>query len=362
MNSKIDRISDFKITKISGNGKIYLDKKPIEGNDLSAANTNTVDIKGMLYRDEMYIKSDVHTSFEFYCVGTSFIVLPGSYLYYHPRTREIYFYNGEFYWKKEITGKKVDISIREPEHILVLSGSGRARIDENQVEIWNYSGNLKLNYGGEDYNLKTNQLFTLTGKETVKRFDILPLPESIDPEKKEITLKEPDDSVVRFNWKVVPGAQKYIFRLYSSDLKENILLERVTEISRINLDLLQFEELEFHWQVFPFDAENQQEGVPSKMGYIKMIGSLLSKKNVEKPPELSIKSLTVNGNLIIIKGDADVNSQLYINDELIKVDMDGGFIYTLSFKTIGPKKILFKLVSPLGVETTEERLVTIYAE
>lgn len=360
-NPEIEKISQFKITKISGNGRIYFSKRPIAGNE-SAADADTVDIKRTQYKEEMYIRSDSHTAFEFYCFGTSFTILPDSYLYYHPKTKEIYFYNGEFYWKKEITGKRVDISIREPGNILALSGSGRVRIKEDLVEIWNYSGNLKLNYGGEDYNLRANKLFTWTKRKNIELFDILPLPESIDPEKMEITLIDPDDSVVKFNWKVVKGAPQYIFRLYSSNLKENILLENFTEVNRINLDLLQFEEREFYWQVFPFDPSIQQEGTPSITGHIKMSGALLKKKNVAKPPELNIKSLTVNGNLVIIKGDADTNSQLYINDEEIKVDMDGGFIHTLSFKTIGPKKILFRLVSPLGVETIEERMVTIYAE
>ena len=362
LDTEIDKISEFKVTKISGNGKIYSSNRPIEADDASTTNADIVNIKQMRLHGEMYIKSDSYTSFEFYCFGVSFIVLPGSYLYYHPKTKEIYFYNGEFYWKKEITGKKVDISVRKPENIMTLSGSGRIRINEDRVEIWNFEGNLKLNYNGEDYKLRANKLFTSIKDKPAEVLDALPLPESIDPEKKEIILKKPEDSVLRFNWKFVRGAPQYIFKLYTSNLKENILLEKLTDVNRINVDLLQFEEREFYWEVFPFDPENQREGAPSQLGHITMIGSLLSKKNVTKPPELSIKSLTVNGNLVIIKGDADPNAQLYINDEEIKIDMDGGFIHTLSFKSIGQKKILFRLVSALGVETTEERLITIFAE
>lgn len=376
LGPKIDRISEFKITKISGNGKIYFDKNPIAIDDRGPSSARVVDIKQMQYPGPMYFKADEHTAFEFYCVGICFTVLPRSYFYYQPNSSEFYFYSGEFYWDKKIKGKKGEISvyIREARNILTLSDAGRIKIQENVIEIWNYSspettsqsGNLTFNDGESEqtFNLKPVQLLVLRKNPPSKVFDILPLPESIDPEKKIIELKNPNDSIVRFNWKSVAGATQYVFRLYSSNLKDNILVEKSTPLSWVNLDLVQYEEREFYWQVFPINiAEgNQVEGVPSKLGHVQLVGALLGKKDVEKPPQIAIKSLTVNGNLVIIKGTADANAQLYINDDLVKIDMDGEFIHYLSFKTIGPKRILFRLISPIGTETTEERFVTIYAE
>ncbi|NIN87223.1 MAG: hypothetical protein GTO45_20915 [Candidatus Aminicenantes bacterium] len=267
------------------------------------------------------------------------------------------------------------VYIREPRHMLMLSDSGRARLGENSTEIWNYSGALKLNVDEEEHDLTANQLFIWTispvGNQRFSRrdqtppiqiIDILPMPRNIDPAKSDIVLNKPDDSIVRFNWRAVAGTPHYIFRLYSSNLRENILVERSLEVNRVNLDLLQFEERVFYWEVFPVDPVNQRQGVPSEMGEIKLVGYLLGKKNVGKPPELIIKSLTVNGNLVIIKGKADPNSQLFINGESVKIDLDGEFITTRSFKGLGRKQILFKLISPLGIETIEERYVTIYEE
>jgi len=376
LGPKIARISEFKITQISGNGKIYFDKNPIAIDASGPSSAGVVNIKQMQYPGPMYFKADEYTAFEFYCVGISFTVLPRSYFYYQPNSSEFYFYSGEFYWDKNVKGKKDDISIyiQEAQNILTLSDAGRIKIQENLIEIWNYSspkttseaGDLTFIEGKSEqtFNLKPVQLLVLRKNLPPKVFDILPLPESIDPEKKVIALKNPDDSIERFNWKSVAGAAQYIFRLYSSNLKDNLLIEKSTQLSWVNLDLAQFEEREFYWQVFPIniDGGNPVEGVPSKLGHVQMVGALLGKKDVQKPPQLAIKSLTVNGNLVIIKGTADANSQFYINDDLVKIDMDGEFIHYLSFKTIGPKRIFFRLISPLGSETTEERYVTIYAE
>lgn len=376
LGPKIDRIPEFKITKISGNGKIYFDKNPMAINNSESSSTGVVNIKQMEYPGPMYFKADETTAFEFYCGGISFTALPGSYFYYQPNSSEFYFYSGTFYWDRKVKGQKgkVLVYIKKAQNSLTLSDAGKIIIQEDLIEMWNYSsprltsgsGDLTFNDGesGQTFDLKPVQMLVLRTNSPPTIFGVPPIPESIDPDQKVIKLKNPDDSVVRFNWKNVAGATQYIFRLYSSDLKENVLVEKSTQLSWVNLDLAQFEEREFYWQVIPINVTdgNQIEGVPSKLGHIQLVGALLGKKDIEKPPKLAVKSVTVNGNLVIIKGTADANSQLYINDELVKIDMDGEFIHYLSFKSIGPKRIFFRLISPSGIETTEERYVTIFAE
>lgn len=376
LDPKIDRISEFKITKISGNGKIFFDKNPMAVDDREPSSAGVVNSKQMQYPGPLYFKTDEYTAFEFYCGGTAFTVLPHSYFYYQPQGSKFYFYSGEFYWDKKVKNHKdkIPVYIRDAKNPLTISDAGRIKIQEDLIEIWNYSsakttsgsGNLTFNDGisEQTFNLKPAQSLVLKKDSPPGILDIPPLPGSIDPEKKVIALKNPDDSIVRFNWRSVTGVTQYIFRLYSSNLKEKILVEKSTQLSWINLDLVQFEEREFYWQVIPIhlDDGDQVEGVPSKLGHVQVVGALPGKKDIEKPPLLAVKSLTVNGNLVIIKGTAETNSQLYINDELVKIDMDSEFIHYLSFKTIGPKRIFFRLISPLGVETTEERYVTIFAE
>jgi hypothetical protein len=98
------------------------------------------------------------------------------------------------------------------------------------------------------------------------------------------------------------------------------------------------------------------------MGKIKIVGVILDKEKLLKPPKLEIDSFTVSGNIVLIKGEADANSQLFINDEFVKIDMDGKFIHTITFKTLGTKSIVFKLISPSEIETVFKRQVAIFEE
>ncbi len=374
LNPATEKISPLKITKISGNGKIYMDKNPIplEGTDFSAL--SSIDIKELQYAAPLYFKADNHTAFEFYYQGTAFTVFPRSYLYFQSDSGDSCFYSGEFHWNKEVKDSGIQVYVREARNRLTLSEEGRIKIQDGLIEIWNYSNpastslfkSLKFfdNELQQEFNLNPNQLLVLQKDTPPKIVDLLPIPGSIDPANKIITLDKPEDSVVRFNWKGVPGVTEYKFRLYSSGLKENVLAEKTTQLNWINMDLLEFEEREFYWQVSFVDTstKEQYEGVPSKLGYIRMTGVLLGKKDVKKPPQLNINDFTVNGNLVIIKGTADPNAQLFINDEMVKIDMEGVFIHDITYKTIGPKKITFRLISPLGIEAIEERNFTIYSE
>lgn len=363
VNPEIQRISDFKVVEISGNGKIYQSKRPIRGDNVTSL--DALDIKRMIFEEEIYLKSDRHTAFQFYCSGTSFSVLPGSSLYFHPKTRELYVYSGELYWQKMVKKKALDISLREPQNKMKLSDSGRIKIDDTGTWVWNFKGNLQVTFGGESFGIPAQKMFQALVTRRPRPpevVDLLAAPQNPDPLDRRIDLVAPADSVVRFNWSVVPGVPVYIFRLYSSRLKENVLSEKHLSTNRVNVDLLLFEEREFFWEVFPLDTSNQREGVPSRLGYIKLQGSLLAKKNIQEPPSLDIKSIQVTGNMVLIEGTAERNSQLYINDQQVNVDTEGGFIFTLTFKTMGPKRIFFRLQSPLGLETTTERFVTIHTE
>jgi len=364
----IDQISEFKVTKISGNGKVYVDKKPIEGDQITNTTARSLEITQTLHQDQMYIKTDQHTSFQFYCFGMSFTVLPSSYLYFRPQTKEFCFYSGRIYWKREGDNTKVDISIQEPQNLMTLSNWGRLEAINNSVEIWSYDGNLKVTYSGRDYSLKSRQLLVVPPQSQQARnqkppeiIDVLPAPAKLDPEFISIQLNEPQDSVVKLDWPVVKGNPEYIIRVYSSQLRENLLLEKRVQNSNFALDLLQFEERDFFWEVLPVDTQSKREGLPSNMGRMKLVGALLTKKNVQKPPELYLDSLTVNGGIVLMEGTADTNAKLFINGENIVIDRDGRFMHPITYKDIGPKKIQLKLISPLGVETLIERNVFIYS-
>ncbi|MCX6580949.1 MAG: hypothetical protein NT166_12295 [Candidatus Aminicenantes bacterium] len=359
--SKIGKVSDFKITQVAGSGGLYVDKNPIDRGEIFLA--QKVDIKEMLYADDIYLATDQHTAFEFYCSGVSFKVLPDSYLHYRPGTGDLEFSQGEFLWRKEITDSLVEVSIPPTFRVITLSIAGKAGVAPAGVKIWNYAGELKFKDGGESFSLQPNTVLTTAKNQKTSTAYIFEAPGFISPEEKVIIMDQPGDSVVKFNWKVVNGAQRYIFRLYSSNLMENILYEKEVDANRLNLDLLQFEDFgTFYWQVCANDPGNGREGSPSQMGVLKLTGALFNRENVLKPPELTIKSLDVNGNLVLIEGITDKNAQLYVNNSPVQVNPDGTFIHTIHFTKIGKYKITFRVVSASGSETTLEKFATIYDE
>jgi hypothetical protein len=378
INSKIDEIPEFQITRISENGTVYK----------NLAMTDPVHIKKLNYSGEIFLKADAQTTFEFFFNDTFFIASPESSLYYHLKTKELYL-NGDFFWHKELKTKKVEIyyssedrikdlydprrmAAQSPESrtdqpentIFILSDSGRVKAEENFIKIWSYSGDFTLVTGNESRHLNSKQMLEYNKKsKAISIVEVLPAPEFITPEKKTIQLNLIGQSIIKFGWKNVAGATQYILRLYPSSLRDSLLLEKYLNANRKSIDILKFEnENEIFWEVYPYDADKKIEGAPSSMGEIKIIGVLFDKEKLLQPPKLEINSLTVSGNMVLIKGEADANSQLYINEEYVKIDMDGKFIHTITFKTIGTKTITFKLISPSEIETSFERQVAIFEE
>ncbi len=364
---EIEKISEFQVTRISGSGAVYSDRKPVKEENLSRA--NILDIKELYYKEEMYIKADPQTSFEFFYAGTSFIVLPGSHIFYRPKTNRLSLYNGEYFWNKEIKKEMPAIALAaenetgiiNPEMMLALPDSGRLKITPDAIQVWNYSGKLELNYRDQEYGAVERQMIQVKNQ-TAQVFDILPPPRFISPENKKITLATAADYYVKFNWRAVAGAKDYILRLYSSDLKDNLLDEITLSETGKTINLEVYGVNEFSWQVFPCDISNKYEGAPSSIGHIELIGSLGDAATVLEHPKLNITSFNTSGNMVLIKGEADKTCQLFINDENVAINMDGTFYYTTIFNQIGSKTIVIRLVAPTGMETRITKTATIFEE
>ncbi len=375
VRSKLEKVPEFQVTRISKNGTVYK----------NSAMTDPFQIKNLKHPEEVFLKADAQTAFEFIYSETFFSVLPGSSMFHQTKTKEL-FLNGDFFWNKATKGKKVVIYLSTAEEIislskpdktkiapdsqpsiqkmLLLSDSGRVKNSVSTLEIWNYSGELILNLGDDPYPLRPNQMLIMEKRNNRISFhDTLPPPEYISPEEKTIHLNLIGDSIIKFGWKNVKGTTQYQLRLYTSKLRENVIFDKSVAANRKSLDILKFEnENEIYWEVYPYDSQNNIEGSPSRMGKIKIVGVILDKEKLLKPPKLEISSFTVSGNIVLIKGEADANSQLFINDEFVKIDMDGKFIHTITFKTLGTKSIVFKLISPSEIETVFKRQVAIFEE
>jgi hypothetical protein len=364
IGSTIDEISDFQITRISAKGKVLISK-----NGFGSSQGKPVDLQNMQYSKELYVSCDSQTAFEFFYKGAIFKALPGSQLHFRAKSNDLILSRGELYWNRESEDRKIKMSIMSSNNdssstvSIEISDEGHIRFFGSQLDIWNYSGRLMLRHKDGQSNLKPLQKVELL-RGQIKRFrDIIPAPSLIAPEDLEIDVKKLDDSNVRFSWKADDSVKSYVVKLFSSDLMENLIHRETTYSNKVNVNLINFSGFsEFYWHVVPYDLDERIEGVPSKLGHIFMRGDLLTTDSVLKPPVLIVEPITVSGSVVLIKGVAEVGSELFIDDIPKSVDGEGKFLHTITYKKVGTHTIVFKLVSPYKVETILEKQVNIYDE
>jgi len=129
------------------------------------------------------------------------------------------------------------------------------------------------------------------------------------------------------------------------------------------LDILPFIEYSaLYWEVAAFDESRGIESLPSRIGVIRISSSMLKKGMMAQPPKIEVSSLSVSGNMVLIKGGTDPAVQLTIEGMNIKLDSDGKFIHTISYNSIGIKSIVFRAVTSSGLSTVLKKQVTIFEE
>jgi hypothetical protein len=343
----------FQVTGISEKGNLYFN------ND----ETRLADVKTSIFSDETRLRSDEQTGWEFIFEGVLFSALPGSGIHYSPQTRELILENGEFYWEKKLGRQNTEISLLKAGNIFRLSVSGRLRLKDKFLEIWNYSGQVDFDYNGKPHHMKELQYFNAGDRGNSLLTTIFPASQSISPENETISLINPQDTIIQFKWKNVRGASNYLLKVYPSPLRDNILSSKLVAGNTIMLDILPFIEYnELYWEVTAFDETRNIESIPARMGVIKISSSMLKKGILPQPPIIEVSSLSVSGNMVLIKGSTDPNALLSIEGITIELDSDGKFIHTISYKSIGIKDIVFKATAPSGLETVLKKQVTIFEE
>ena len=346
-------VTGFQVIGISEKGNLWLDDEE----------NRPVDIRTLNFVSETRLHSDAQTAWEFFFEGFLFTALPGSALRFTPQTRELTLEKGEFYWEQKVSGQPVEISLFKGGNIFALSAAGRMRLSAGALEVWNYSGSLDFDLDGRLVHLNELQYANSRDGQRTPPAPLFSSPPFISPEAETIALTQPNDTIIQFKWKSVQGARHYILKLYPSALRDNLLLSRVVDDSAVTLDIMPFIEFsELHWEVAVFDAARRVESMPSRQGRIVISSSLLKKGQQPEPPRLDVDSLSVSGEMVLIKGSADPHAQLFVDGSAVKMDGEGRFIHTLSYKSIGVKEIVFLALAPSGLETILKKQVTIFEE
>jgi hypothetical protein len=152
-------------------------------------------------------------------------------------------------------------------------------------------------------------------------------------------------------------------KIYSSPLKDNLLSRKVVAGNTVILDILPFIEYDkLFWEVAAYDEDRDIESLPARIGVIRINSSMLKKGMLAQPPTIEVSSLSVSGNMVLIKGSTGAGVELAIEGVGIKLDNDGKFIHTISYSSIGIKDIVFRAVAPSGLTTVMKKQVTIYEE
>lgn len=346
-------VTGFQVIGVSEKGNLWLDSEE----------TRPVDIRALNFVSEARLHSDDQTAWEFFFEGFLFTALPGSAVVYTPQTRELLLEKGEYYWQRQAGSRSVEISLLQGGSIFTLSAAGRLRLGGGALEVWNYAGTLSFDLNGTLFHVGPLQYLDTRGGVRPAPVPLFPPPPFISPEAETLALTEPSDTIVQFKWKNVQGARQYVLKLYPSALRDNLLLSKVVSENAVTLDIMPFSEYgALNWEVAAYDAARRVESAPARMGVITISSSLLKKGLLPQPPRIGVDSLSVSGEMVLIKGSADPHAQLFIDGVRVELDGDGRFIHTISYKSIGVKEIVFRALAPSGLEAVLKRQVTIFEE
>ena len=351
-SNKKPKISEFQITEVSKLGNVYINKK----------GTIKANIKSFKYPKKIFLTTDFQSGAEFIIKNHIFKLLSNSRVYYNSITKELKLLKGSLLWKNENL-KKTLYLILSNNNQLELSKTGKIiSLNNNNHAIWNYQGKLKLIANDNQITDFTSLKYIEIKNKRVRTYDILPQPKIEDESFTKILIRDTGDSIFTFRWQALSNVKSYKLQIFDSILMTNTIYSKYTKLNRFSLDLLKLNNYrKIYWNVRGID-KNNIEGMPSEIRTIQIEGSPAIRKKIVKPPKLIINSLTISGNMVIINGKTDPNAQLIINDMPVKIDMDGSFIHTITYKKIGIKTITVKAISPAELETTIEKKVTIFEE
>jgi len=308
----------------------------------------------------IYTEHDSSAAFLF--SGHRLLILGNSGIEINPKLNKFIAIEGTLVWHR-VLRKDSEILIGSPNISFNLSDSGILFTQGENTTITNFSATTVLSTPTQTYSIENQTHYLFKDGMLI---DSNPIPakiSDIDPYLEKIAIRAPKDSLLRFNWKTVPGISEYRFRLFGSSGMSPLLLERIVASDRLIVDLLHYENTDlFYWDVTPYYSAKNIFGIPSKLGFIEKSGRIMEKASALLPPTIEIKALTVSGSMVLIEGVAQPDSDLYIDEIPVKKDDEGRFIHTLSYKKMGQKTILFRLVSPAEIETRLERTVTVFAE
>jgi hypothetical protein len=164
---------------------------------------------------------------------------------------------------------------------------------------------------------------------------------------------------VQFTWDVQPGATGYVFqvsrsRLFST-LEINSRRQRNTASARVTAQGA------FYWRVAAVGPDGDTGPFTSFRRFRVSGGKGPATATDAVPPPLQLnRPYSIGGPFFMVEGKTEPGATVFINDEEVDVDANGGFKKLVSFNKTGQNAVVVKAVDAAGNQSVKSE--TVYVE
>ncbi len=269
---------------------------------------------------------------------------------------------------KLIKGKISWFNIDKKEAIQCVIGNYKIKI-KDMAEIINQNGGIKIRALRGNIDIKgiegikkieeNKELSTEQGESNFSINTILPAPKFIEPKKTILNMN--DNGFFYFSWSPVKEAKEYHLNIYKSMFPDSLIYNKSFKGHRVKLNLNQELKAGIYFVQIQAISNKDVYGKVSDMKKIDLRGVIIKKSNFPKQKEFIVKTSS-NGFLATIKGTADTDGKLFINDEKWFINKDGTFSKTIEYHEFGRKTINIKYITPEEEVIEKKEEVIIFEE
>lgn len=267
----------------------------------------------------------------------------------------------------QITLKSTEMTDKAKPSVLTRSGSAmvyhssQVEVDysalQRLTELSVYRGKATAATGSRTMDVRENQRVSFSDDRTMGNLvDLPPPPVLLRPDNFEKYDVNPQGTAtVLLGWRAVDPTASY-----HVELSPNILFtEWAVDEKRYFRNQIEFPQLTsgvYFWRVASIDSNNV-EGAPSEVRQFQIGKELISDVRTidTKPPNLSIKSVSVHGYYVIITGKTEKTASVTVDGQKAVLDgHTGEFNFTANMPGVGIHRIQVVAEDPAGNRTVRQ--------
>ena len=227
--------------------------------------------------------------------------------------------------------------------------------------------NIKLYSGTAKVETKTGETLQLEANTQVKvdaagkaapAHSLPPVPALLAPQHQtEITYQDPARATTLLVWKPVPGAAGYHVMLDYNAYFNRPLVDR-SGITESSVEVRGLDVGKYYWRVAAVD-KNGNQGQFSDFFRFSVAAPGRAPGAGGPPPPLTIQSLEVRSNILLIKGRTEAGASVTVNGQRVPVLDDGSFNEFITLEKPGRQVVTIRATSINGGVNTQQRSVVV---